>query len=328
MKRGIYTLANDRVYDQLIALLNSIEVRLGADFPICVLPYDDRVEKLAMMLAERPHCTLYDDRAVIDKWDTYVKAIWDAHPTAHARWDSRYHRLGTHRRYCAFDGPFDQFIYMDADTLLMGDISQIWTQMETHDWVTYDFQYKQLQHVYEANSPQLNQIFSLEQLRQNIFCSGFYGSKRHVFSETQLTDLLERLQAGEAEILYPMAPDQTILNYLVMRSQIPYCNLALTLSSELRTGCCVTSSHFKEQDHVLYDGDQRLTYMHYIGVSSKLLKRLCNGENIQLPYRDLFLYYRFLHEPDQLPQFQGTPKQFSKPPSFSKRVLTKLGLRK
>lgn len=328
MKRGIYTLANDHVYDQLIALLNSIEVHLGTDFPVCILPYDDQVEKLAMMLAERPHCTLYKDQAIIDKWDTYVKAIWDAHPTAQARWESRYHRLGTHRRYCAFDGPFDQFIYMDADTLLMGDISQIWSQLETHDWVTYDFQYKQLHHVYEANSPRLNQIFSPEQLRQTIFCSGFYGSKRQVFSEPQLTDCLECLQAGDADILYPMAPDQTILNYLVMKSQLPYCNLALTRPPELRTGCCVTSSHFKEQNHVLYDGDQRLMYLHYIGVSSKLLKRLCDGENIQLPYRDLFLYYRYLREPEQWPQFQGKPKNLNKPPSFSKRVLTKLGLGK
>ncbi len=325
MKRGIYTLANDVVYDQLIALLNSIEVHLGSDFPVCVLPYDDRVEKLTTMLAERPHCSLYDDRTVIDKWDNYVKAIWDAHPTAHDCWDSRYHRLGTHRRYCAFDGPFDQFIYMDADTLLMGNVSQIWSQLNNYDFVTYDFQYKQLQHVYEVNSPRLNQTFSFEQLHQNIFCSGFYGSKRQVFSETQLTELLEYLQAGEAEILYPMAPDQTILNYLVMRSQIPYCNLALTLPPQSRTGCCVTSSHFKERDHVLYDGDQRLTYLHYIGVSAKLLKRLCNGENIQLPYRDLFLYYRYLREPNELPQFRGRPKDLNKPPSLSKRVLIKLG---
>ncbi len=40
---GICTLANDRVYDQLIALLNSIEVNGGKALPVCVYPYDDNI---------------------------------------------------------------------------------------------------------------------------------------------------------------------------------------------------------------------------------------------------------------------------------------------
>ena len=35
---GIYTLANDRVFDQLVALLNSIEVNISPDIPVCVIP--------------------------------------------------------------------------------------------------------------------------------------------------------------------------------------------------------------------------------------------------------------------------------------------------
>lgn len=35
-KRGIYTLANDVVLDQLVALLNSIERNVGKDIPVCV----------------------------------------------------------------------------------------------------------------------------------------------------------------------------------------------------------------------------------------------------------------------------------------------------
>ncbi|WP_375539518.1 hypothetical protein [Planktothrix sp. FACHB-1365] len=36
--RGIYTLANDVVFDQLVALLNSIEVNISPDIPVCVIP--------------------------------------------------------------------------------------------------------------------------------------------------------------------------------------------------------------------------------------------------------------------------------------------------
>ncbi|MEQ8973540.1 MAG: hypothetical protein RIE73_24505 [Coleofasciculus sp. C1-SOL-03] len=43
---GIYTLANDAVYHQLVALLNSIEVNVSPDIPVCVIPYDERLERV------------------------------------------------------------------------------------------------------------------------------------------------------------------------------------------------------------------------------------------------------------------------------------------
>lgn len=46
MTEGIYILANDVVYDQLIALLNSIEVNVGQKYPISIIPYDDRLERI------------------------------------------------------------------------------------------------------------------------------------------------------------------------------------------------------------------------------------------------------------------------------------------
>ena len=78
--------------------------------------------------------------------------------------------------------------------------------------------------------------------------------------------LLEKLRQGEAEILYHMAPDQTILNYMVMRSGISSCNLALELTEAQKTGCCVSYAHFQAEDHILYDHGKRLTYIHYIGL--------------------------------------------------------------
>ena len=44
---GIYTLANDAVYDQLVALLNSIEANYSKDIPVCVIPYDNDIGKIA-----------------------------------------------------------------------------------------------------------------------------------------------------------------------------------------------------------------------------------------------------------------------------------------
>jgi hypothetical protein len=205
---------------------------------------------------------------------------------------------------------------MDADTLLLGPVDDIFEQLTGSDCVVYDFQYRDPTHVYEINSPHLTQIFAPFRLQSEIFCSGFYASHRQLFSTDQLDQILSQLRGGEAEILYPFAPDQSLLNYLMMRSEKKINNLALMLPPQKRTGCCVTSEHFQEREHLLYDHGKRLTYLHYIGLPKALFSAICAGENLTFPYRDLFLYYRYLHEPEQYPQFKGKTIAYNRPTSF------------
>ena len=328
---GICTLGNDRVFDQIVALLNSIEVIAGKDMPVCIYPYDNNTDRLSLEVSKRPNVQLYDDYESIDRWDSFAQAAWDTHPTATQIWQQAgsqgYHRFGTHRRYCAFDAPFDRFLYMDADTLLMSPVDDIFNLLESNDCVVYDFQHKDPTHVYTVDSPKLNFVFSAQRVATEIFCSGFYASKQGLFSETKRNEIINHLASGEAEILYPMAPDQTLINYMMMRSGSSIYNLALNLPKSVLTGCCITSPHFQNQDQILYDKGKRLTYIHYIGLSSKLFARVCEGENINFPYRDLFLYYRYLHEPQKRPQFTSKAKLYNQSPSFAKRVMSKLGLR-
>ncbi|MGK7927202.1 MAG: Npun_R2821/Npun_R2822 family protein [Spirulina sp.] len=328
---GICTLGNDRVFDQIIALLNSIEAILGADFPVCIYPYDEKTEKLATAIAKRPNVWIYDDRHVIEQWENFAKAVWDTHPTAFQRWQqvgsTGYYRLGMHRRYGGFDGPFDRFIYMDGDTLLIDDPALIFEQLEHHDCVVYDFQFKDLSHVYEENSPQLMQVFPSQRLQREIFCAGLYASKKGLFPQETRDWILAQLKNGEAEILYPMAPDQTLVNYMMMRSGKSIYNLALELPRDRITGCCVTSPHFQSRDNLVYDKGNRLIYLHYIGISSRIFARLCQGENLDFPYRDIFLHYRYLHEPEKRPKLSGKPKPYNPPPSFFQKVKRKLGIK-
>ncbi|HEY9887911.1 MAG TPA: hypothetical protein V6D02_05880, partial [Candidatus Obscuribacterales bacterium] len=144
-------------------------------------------------------------------------------------------------------------------------------------------------------------------LKNKTFCSGFYGSKRGLIGAAEIEFYLEKLSQGEAEVLYPMAPDQTILNYFVLRQPIASVNLALTLKPEERTGNSVTSPHFEEQNGQVFDKGVPLLYLHYIGLSSKFFARLCQGENLAIPYRDTFLHYRFHNLAATLPAFKGKP---------------------
>jgi hypothetical protein len=53
---------------------------------------------------------------------------------------------------------------------------------------------------------------------------------------------------------------------------------------------------------------------------------VCLGENIEFPYRDLFLHYRYLHEPEKLPVFTAPSRSYSETPNFFNRILRKLKL--
>jgi lipopolysaccharide biosynthesis glycosyltransferase len=241
---------------------------------------------------------------------------------------TKFRLYGAHRRFCAFDGPFEQFIYLDADTLVMNSLATVFEKLEHYDWVVHDFQYKDISKIYNQNSLKLKQVFDENRLKTEIFCSGFYASKRDIFNSEKRAWLISQLQEnGESEILYEGAGEQPLLNYMVMKSGLSIYNFALQQPKDKVTGCSVTSKHFEEQNHILYDRGNRLTYLHYIGVQPSTTQAVCAGENIEFPYRDLFLHYRYLREPEKRPVFTTPAKSLDAPqPSLLTRALRKLKL--
>ncbi|MEP0896698.1 Npun_R2821/Npun_R2822 family protein [Leptolyngbya sp. FACHB-1624] len=313
MMNGICTLANDRVFDQLVALLNSIEVNVGRDIPVCIYPFDDQLDRIRTEIQNRPNVMLYDDQKSIRQWDEFMRQI---DPT---KLNQKERLYGAHRRFCAFDAPFDRFIYMDADTLAMSSMAHIFALLENHDWVVYDFQFLDPSKIYNTESPKLHEVFSTDRINKEIFCSGFYASKRGLFNLEQREDFIQALQSGDREILYGGAGEQPVINYMVMKSGIKTCNLAHLLPYGESTGCSVTSNHFEEREHILYDRGRQLTYLHYIGVKPQRMEQVAKGEAVTFPYRDLFLYYRFLHEPEKRPVLTQVQS-----PTFVQKVLQKL----
>jgi hypothetical protein len=299
---GIYILANDIVYDQLVALLNSIEVNVGADIPICILPYDDRLTQVKAEIATRSQVSLFDNQASIAYWDDYATQVWHAHESAQQAWKAKgwasVHALGMHRKFCSLDGDFERFVYFDADTLAIGSLDPIFEQLQHHDWVANDYQFlSDINYVLDTTSPKFAQLFELEAARAKIFCAGWFASRRRVIARSQLEQLRDRLIAGDVEVLPWRGPDQSLFNYLVQQSGISFYNVA---HSNAATGSH-WSSQFEEKDHLLYDQGNRLTYLHYMSVASTQFTQLCQGYDVAIPYRDLFLHYRYLKAPAQRP---------------------------
>lgn len=321
MTNGIYTLANDVVYDQLVALLNSIEANAGQDIPVCVIPYNDQMEKVKAEVESRSNVTIFDDKDAVAYWEDFATQAWKAHHRAQQVWKDRelpsVYRLAMHRKLCGISGEFDKFVYFDADTLLMSSLDAVYEKLDKYDWVANDFQYKSdIKYIFDRPQEQLLQVFDQEKLSSQIFCAGWFASKKEAFNSQDIDVLLDHLKSGEADVMALFGPDQSLFNYMVLRSNISFYNFAYH-GIETATGSH-WSSKFDEIDHVLYDKDQPITYIHYMSIPSSKFTQLCKGEDTDIPYKELFLHYRYLKSPNERPILKSPSWLEQKKRSFSK----------
>ena len=322
MNCGIYLLANDNVYDQLVALLNSIEANYKKDIPVCIIPFNDRLKLIKKEVNQRENLLLFEDQASLQKWENFIEK-W------HKLYKSYFSDIGNkrkintinmHRRYCAFDGPFDRFVYIDCDTLIFQSLDHAFLKLDEYDFIVHDFQRetslrrKEVSHFFEVFKEDYE---SEDALYKKFHCSGFWGSQKGAIQEKDLEYFLEELANGDIKIFQTWLSEQLILNYMMLKKGLKLYNFTLDKSSDYNTGVCITSPHFEDQNHVLYDKGKKLTYLHYMGIKNERFQRLCQWQKMNLPYKnyflpladkllkwqigsipykDIFLYYRFLHE--------------------------------
>lgn len=321
---GIYILANDFVYHQLVALINSIEVNVGKAMPICIIPYDDRLEKVRAEIERRPQVTLFENQDSIARWEAFATRAWKAHDRARNAWKEhglfKTYRLAMHRKLCCLDGDFDKFIYFDADTLALGTVEPVFEKLDYFDWVTNDYQYcSDVKYIFDAPEAEILKVFDAETLKSCIFCAGWFASKKTIFSEEGLENLLVSLEQGDANLMALRGPDQSLLNYMVLRSGITYHNFALHGAPGSHW-----SSKFDQVNHVLYDKGRQLMYLHYMSIASKKFNQLCEGVDAEIPYRDLFLHYRYLKSASERPSTFVKPHQSASTRQLIQRKLVDL----
>lgn len=103
---GIVCLANDGIIDGLIALCESLRAN-SPDTPLTVIPFDENLALTREVLRRFGHA-IYDD-ASLAEMDAVGARYWPG-----ARW-----RASTMRKFCAFWGPYDRFLFLDADVVVL-----------------------------------------------------------------------------------------------------------------------------------------------------------------------------------------------------------------
>lgn len=307
---GIYTLANDIVFDQLVALLNSIEANVGCDIPVCIIPFDNRLNRVKQEISSRPNVTLFEDSSSIDRWEKFARQFANVHPEAqqtqqlHPRW----YGGKLHRKFVAFDGPFEQFVFFDADSLAMKPIKDIQEKLQTYDFVFDDWEHTKSQANAALNIPLIEAtgIFTEAEIQSKLHCSSFFGSKRGIFNVEELNILLKHIiEQGEAAWVNGQAwwDDAFLFNYMTLRSERSQFNFTLSLNGQDRSGNCANADPFIAIDNVLFneEGLKPIHRIHYMGYPSIDFIRLSKGEDVDVRFKDIFLHYRFLKQPEQKP---------------------------
>lgn len=328
---GVYTLANDAVYDQFLALLNSIESNVSPDIPICVIPFDDRIELVKKEITSRPNVTLFENQTSIKRWENFARKFANSHPEAKGTSHPRWYNGSLHRKFAAFDGYFEKFVFFDGDSLAMKPLTDLWSKLETYDFVFDDWEHAKSTTNAALNIPLIEKygIFTETEIRQRLHCSSFWGSKGGLFSKEELTILQERLVSrDEAAWVNGQGwwDDAFLFNYMTLRCDRPLFNFTLSPNGQDRTGNCANADPFVAIDHLLYNqqGLKPIHRIHYMGYSSTDFKRLCQGEDVDIPFKEIFLYYRFLKQPEQKPTVLRPPNLIAKVNRLLQKATKKL----
>ncbi|NMG60587.1 methionine synthase [Geitlerinema sp. P-1104] len=308
--RAIYTLANDVVYDQLVALLNSIEANVGTDIPVCVIPYDDRLERVKSHLEQRENVSLFDKTDILEQWDQLVNDLWESHSRAQdpASTYPAWYQGFVHRKFAAFDGDHDKFIFMDADSLAMKQFDDIFDKLDEYDLVFNDWEHAKPREVTEVDLSKIEAATELSEaeIRPKLHCDSFFGSKQGLLGIGQLDEFRKRaIEHSEIEWVRPRSwwSSSGLFTYMTFPGDLKMFNFTRSDNPQERTGNCADADPFVSRDGVLYneEGLKPIHRIHYMNYSSTDFARLTQGEDVKIRYQDTFLHYRFLKEPHLKP---------------------------
>jgi hypothetical protein len=193
---GVYFSANDVVYDWTLAFLNSFR-KFNPDLRLILIPFNEQCDRL-LQLQDRYNFEVYLDPS-FDRLEAIGRDFELGHTPTGPYW---------FRRYAAFWGPCDRFIYLDARQVVLADLTPFITALDEFDFefLHYDCAIDQ---VYESGE------FRQQLLKQGKgrgFNSGRWAARKGLFSIEEF----EKLAAAALKIrgqLNPRNTDQAFINY-------------------------------------------------------------------------------------------------------------------
>ncbi|AFY34109.1 Npun_R2821/Npun_R2822 family protein [Calothrix sp. PCC 7507] len=287
MNRGIYIIANDKVIDHAIALLNSIRLH-DTETPIIMIPYDENYHRIADILNTYYGVQTYEDLDFIDRLSHKL------HETFGGKFFARPNQF---RKQACWFGPFDEFLYIDTDIVVFEKIVDNLNYLNKYDFICCDYQHSGgIKNVF---SPKVleDKVFTNTEVK-DIFNGGFWGSKKSLISEQDLYEIFSECAAHPEYFDFSeKTSDQPIINYMLLKRIKSRFNIVRREGKA--PGNWAGTPHFQSQGDILFDSkiNQPLQYLHWAGI------RIQPG----CPYWEIWEHYRRLN-PSLPPSTIPTPE--------------------
>lgn len=210
MRRGVYFLANDAIFDYAVAFLNSFRAS-NPHIPLCLVPFDDEHARVAR-LAARYGFEQWSDDGELRRCDAISQAFHDG-----ATW-------GHYRKLALWNGPFDEFLYIDADTVVLEPVDFVFGHLGSYDFVTSHSNIAGIRRWVWKDSIYSTSVLAPEQI-DYAASTGFFASRRGLIDPARVRGDLANLVAM-AEHMELTCREQPLLNYLVVTSGRPCSSLS------------------------------------------------------------------------------------------------------
>jgi len=274
--RGVYFLANNKIIELAIAFLNSFREH-NPTIPLCLIPYDDNVDQI-LALRDKYSFTLFEDQDLLRACDVISEKF-------HGK------TLGAYRKLVAWEGKFDEFAYVDTDTVVVDNIDFVFENLEHTEIFTSHSNIPALRKWVWKDSIESKKALSREQMAFSAN-TGFFVSKAKLLDMTYIQSQVDAaLELKDDMELHCM--EQPFLNYLIVTSNFSYGSLLTFYQSGVNRR--VKFEWWAGRPGGIVKGG-RLTarrslpvfLVHWAG-----LWQSGNGSLVEIPYKKLWDYYRF-----------------------------------
>ena len=269
---GIYILANDRVYDWTVALLESLRAH-DPDLPIVLIPFDANMSRLSA------HARTYRfDLAKDSSLQALDEIGWTLAEGRPAGW------IPMFRKLYAFWGPFDHAMYLDADIIALETLSDVLRAFAQsgRDFCYFDgtdeYVYRTASFIREMKA----------RYGARLFNAGFWCARKGALSLQRVAEGVKAASAIREELL-PDIMEQSAVNYLIQTAGLNYGGLQDLLPGMASHHWAVRWRRIERRDGAYRVGhraspdfERRVKVLHWAGIRLSPL----------MPYRRLFLKYR------------------------------------
>jgi hypothetical protein len=187
----------------------------------------------------------------------------------------------------------------------MSSLEDCFNKLDQYDCVFDDWEHTKKESFLSFDAINKKYQYSEKEIQQHCHCSDFFASKSSLINDQLLNEVKNSLLI-DREINFINSKgwwDEVYLfSYITFKLNCQIFNYTLSPDSKQRTGNIAGVDPFVEKDYILLnkEGLKSIHRIHYMGYNSQLFSLLCQGEDTNIPHQQVFLFYRFINEPEKL----------------------------